>query len=382
MLAENETLFVEHKSGAGHEGYQVAKAICSFANSLGGWVLIGVTDGRPSAGEEGGWEPAAATDLTDRVREILKAQGVDPIPGFAATVRDAAGDPPKPVGIVRVYESSDAPHVMGNGQVFVRSVAEDSNRQRIYTPGGVETQVVLADLVRRGERGITLARERLEKGHCQALLGALGYRWAAGGEWQRPIGSVAIRGAPVTTSRLGDWAVSESAYIALKSATQRLCGRHDVEPVLEAGVSHLATSVSAEADYAGTIRHRNSTTSVDCAGVVGAAVSFGYSTPPIDPETLTLSEFIDVLVRPVLTAVIEILELGELHGRTLLQLDIERLDQVATLDETGVLKPAPSLPIGGEISTPSADEDVEVESLLARWRGDIGRAAGYANQLR
>jgi hypothetical protein len=68
MLAENETLFVEHKGSIGDGAFQVAKAMCSFVNTLGGWVLIGVTNGAPNAGLPDGWEPLAAADLTDRVR--------------------------------------------------------------------------------------------------------------------------------------------------------------------------------------------------------------------------------------------------------------------------------------------------------------------------
>lgn len=52
MLDENETLFVEHKTALGGKGFQIAKAMCSFANTLGGWVLIGVTEAQPNAGPD------------------------------------------------------------------------------------------------------------------------------------------------------------------------------------------------------------------------------------------------------------------------------------------------------------------------------------------
>lgn len=43
LLAEGETLFVEHKSGIeSGDGFQIAKAAASFANTLGGWILAGV----------------------------------------------------------------------------------------------------------------------------------------------------------------------------------------------------------------------------------------------------------------------------------------------------------------------------------------------------
>src|SRR5687767_2949077 len=100
MLEENETLFVEHKTGLGGEGFQVAKAVCSFANTLGGWVLVGVTNGQPNAGQPGGWDPVAPHELTDRVREVLRSNRADPIPAFAATVRPYGPDS-RAIGVVR-----------------------------------------------------------------------------------------------------------------------------------------------------------------------------------------------------------------------------------------------------------------------------------------
>jgi hypothetical protein len=134
--------------------------VCSFANTLGGWVLIGVTNGAPNVGEPDGWRPVGAAEMTDRVRQCLKTHGVDPIPAFAATVPPfcPAG---RRIGVIRVYESDDAPHVMGNGQIFVRGVAQDENKQRVYRAGGVETQAVLIGLVERGRRSVAMTHERL-----------------------------------------------------------------------------------------------------------------------------------------------------------------------------------------------------------------------------
>jgi Putative DNA-binding domain len=202
MLAENETLFVEHKTSVGGEAFQVAKAMCSFANTLGGWVLIGVTNGAPNAGLPDGWEPVVGADLTDRVREALKENRVDPIPAFAATVRNVGE---QPVGVVRVYESADAPHVIRNGQVFVRSVAEDSNRQRVYRPGGVETQTVLIELVERGRRGELRAHDTLEQVRGPFLLSALGFtgrQFGSAFHYELSPGTIALRAAPITGARV------------------------------------------------------------------------------------------------------------------------------------------------------------------------------------
>jgi hypothetical protein len=79
MLSENETLFVEPKAGL-NGGGQGAVLVC---DTLGGWVLVGVTNGVTNEGEPDGWRPVRAAEMTDRVRECLKAQA-------------ARGSPPRP----------------------------------------------------------------------------------------------------------------------------------------------------------------------------------------------------------------------------------------------------------------------------------------------
>jgi predicted HTH transcriptional regulator len=126
MRQENETLFVEFKSSVDGDGYKVAEAVASFSNTLGGWVLVGLRDdGTPS-----GW--VAPQNLTDRVRQIL-ARWLDPLPAFAARLCDHDGDL---IGLVRVYELADTPHVLKNGKVVVRSVAEVRKQTQVYRPGG------------------------------------------------------------------------------------------------------------------------------------------------------------------------------------------------------------------------------------------------------
>lgn len=111
MLEENETLFIEHKSSVEGKGYKIAEAVASFANTLGGWVLVGVRDGKPT-----GWTPPES--LTDRVRQILSVH-LDPLPAFATRVVNHGSDK---IGLIRVYESSDTPHVLrdGKGHFYVK----------------------------------------------------------------------------------------------------------------------------------------------------------------------------------------------------------------------------------------------------------------------
>jgi Putative DNA-binding domain len=122
LVREGETRAVERKEQP--SGLVLGEASSSFANTLGGWVLIGVED-RVVAGKAAdgsppdirGWEPPGQVDLQDWVREILRNQ-VDPIPPFAARMAQLNG---KPVGVVRVYESTVTPHVVRKtGAIYVR----------------------------------------------------------------------------------------------------------------------------------------------------------------------------------------------------------------------------------------------------------------------
>jgi len=47
MLELDETIFIEHKSGVGEDtSHQLMKAVSAFANTVGGWVLLGVRGGK------------------------------------------------------------------------------------------------------------------------------------------------------------------------------------------------------------------------------------------------------------------------------------------------------------------------------------------------
>jgi predicted HTH transcriptional regulator len=121
MLALDETLFVEHKTDIGKDSaHELVRAVAAFANTIGGWLLIGVTNRKPN-GKASRWADSEnAPTLVDTVRERLRHE-IDPLPAFEAKVIEHREGP---VGVVRVYESSDTPHVvLRSGSVFVREVA-------------------------------------------------------------------------------------------------------------------------------------------------------------------------------------------------------------------------------------------------------------------
>jgi hypothetical protein len=381
MLAENETLFVEHKGGLGGEGFQVARAMCSFANMLGGWVLIGVTEGAPNAGRTDGWTPCAPHELTDLVRETLKVNGVDPVPSFAATVwRHGAEE--APVGVVRVHESVDTPHVMRNGQVFLRSVAEDRQGQKVYRPGGVETQALLLALADRGRDGLREARQKLhDPGSAVLASRAAGFRNATWSDWVVAAGAVGIRAVPVTADRMADRAVSASARGALERSLRKLARGDEDHPVDDPQPHALGLTVTARSDDLLDSEERGSGSlaiATDTAGVVGASMRLGGQTdPPRPPVRLTLNGVRDLLLAPLLRVITDVLEDGEFYGRVLLELRPGDVQHVVTFDDSDGIKPVLAIPVRGELTLPLDPAGAEIAALAQRWCDDLARSAVF-----
>ena len=67
MFELDETLFVEHKSDLNADSaHQLTRAVASFANTMCGWLLIGVRDPHCPSPRSAGWP--------DRVRRDAAAQ--------------------------------------------------------------------------------------------------------------------------------------------------------------------------------------------------------------------------------------------------------------------------------------------------------------------
>lgn len=373
MLTENETLFVEHKSNIGEEAFQVAKAVCSFANMLGGWVLIGVNrHGKPSA-----WSGCPPSQLTDRVRDVLQTNRVDPIPAFAATVHDYNYEGESwPIGLVRVYESADTPHVMGNGQVFVRSVAQDRDARRVYRAGGVETQVALLGLADRGRSGVDRARGKFRPD--RAPLAARNIGLPVGAMAVAEEARVSLRAVPVTGNRLTDWSVSHGARLALENAAVALAG-HSHRDAMHLAPHASGLVVSRRSSDFLPDRDADVAAVTDAAGVVAASIRLHVADGG-EPVGLTLTEVRALLVRPLLNAVVSVLNSAEAYGRVLFELRFGWLDGVVAVKDADGHRSIPSdLPIGGELALPATND--EVTTLAHRWRSDIGRAAGFDTLL-
>lgn len=147
--------------------HEVIRAVAAFANTVGGWVLIGVTNCKPNQKASRWADPENPPTLVDAVRDRLRHE-IDPLAAFEAKVIE---HPDGPVGVVRVYESSDTPHVvLRSGSVFAREVAtvgdataakqsgSARHRERAYEVAVVRSRAQLLELAERGNR----ASERVD----------------------------------------------------------------------------------------------------------------------------------------------------------------------------------------------------------------------------
>src|SRR3712207_545668 len=100
LIDHGEDLLVERKRTI-PDAPKLGAAAASFANTLGGWLLIGVADD----GVVHAWEKPERTDLQSHLGSLLRAQ-VDPLPPFVADMREHDG---KPIGVVRIFPALHAP---------------------------------------------------------------------------------------------------------------------------------------------------------------------------------------------------------------------------------------------------------------------------------
>lgn len=184
----------------------LAAAVASLANSEGGWLLIGVDDDGQVPGL-----PAMAAELQDHLRHLLTGQ-VDPLPNFVA--RRASHDGVD-IGVVRVYASSDTPHLCThNGAIYLR----DPGGRR-----GIASRYELDRLVARGAGSSHGAAARMARAavipvalEAPELAGAASYEESMEREW-------VLRAAPVAVDdRFAVRALGAEAEAAARAAAERV----------------------------------------------------------------------------------------------------------------------------------------------------------------
>lgn len=118
LVAAAESDVVERKRTA--DVATLGKVVSAFANTNGGWLLLGVDDD----GSIVGWRPKGRAHPRDWLRDVLD-KVLDPLPHFEAGLFEVEG---KPLGVVRVRARRragaalvvEAAFIEGTGEVFAR----------------------------------------------------------------------------------------------------------------------------------------------------------------------------------------------------------------------------------------------------------------------
>jgi hypothetical protein len=395
MLGLDETLFVEHKTDLGKDtAHEVIRAVAAFANTVGGWLLIGVTNCKPNRMASRWADPENPPTLVDAVRDRLRHE-IDPLPAFEAKVIE---HPEGPVGVV--YESSDTPHVvLRSGSVFVREVAavgdatapkrsgSGRHRERAYVVAVIRSRAQLLELAERGNR----ASERV--GGLLAPFSpipltttGLGLTFELAGEGviqprHNDRASIVVKLAPYTLpARFRQWATTSEGSAQVLKAAENLADVHGLSP------DHV------QPDPAGTMvvlpraadpRHIDDFSKklhtvyrlvVDGAGVAGAALELAIPDGGTDiSRRVQLEDLAREYVRPVINAAADILTDGEFLGRARCQIDIVRLNTALRI----LQQPRAAqvwVPTGADLALPATEDEIGAIALRAAYA--YGRSAG------
>lgn len=348
LVAHGEDLFVERKRELPKTG--IGRVVASFANSLGGWLLLGVEDN----GTLVGYALPGRTDVQSHVGQLLAAE-VEPLPPFVAAERKLDG---VSLLVVRVFESADTPHLLRTGSIPIRTPKGTAN---------VIDQALLIDLARRGGEAMERARRRIS---LESVVLALASP-------ERPELVAVSDAEPYAIARaslltrmphLAAWATSQEASEAAVGA---------------AGVIAQALSLAVGGgDWTITPRGRGVTAgwaggfevpiwarvTVDAEGVVGARLSRGRGTG----ET-TLRSFESMYIGPLVRGVGELLRRAESHGRAAWRLDIGLPPQDFRVVDAERSPRRPFFAFADAVSPPSASEERE---LTQSWFREFARESG------
>lgn len=120
-LIENnisEGWFIEYKRSFPTNNKKIANSIASFANSEGGWYIIGIEEkeNESNPSEIIGFDLKTNKKPSDKITNIVK-DNIDPIPYFESKLIKIPNN--KVVLIVQVFEGHDTPYI-SNGSIYVR----------------------------------------------------------------------------------------------------------------------------------------------------------------------------------------------------------------------------------------------------------------------
>lgn len=388
LIDQQERWLVERKVSA--EIGDLAKEIASFANTDGGWVLVGITDdGGVAPGEPNGQTKKLFGDPHQWLGQKLRSW-LDPMPVFDADIRERDG---QTVVVIRVWRSERAPIVhTEQGVVYERGASEAI---------GIRSQERLRAMTARREAFVAEARARVAAPSSLPLIDrALGVVSAANSSLVHDELRVIVRVTPLQ--------VVEEAFARI--ALGRAATEASIDDVVNAAkrfgaraYGNFDDSVTAKAvDLRPTIRQRGFSTrltvnfdfgmgqsdrlsvayAADAGGVLG--LSMRRRQNPIGTLSGLVAE--DVAEQWLAPAIALLLErLAAHHSPGDVRLDgwilglggrALRWGENARGGKHGSASVDGFVQAHADVSTPLSDE--AVADIAWDWTRDLGRAAGLS----
>jgi len=360
LVRHGEDLLVERKQDL-PKPPRFGAAAGSLANTLGGWVLIGVADD----GSVTGWDKPDRLDLQSHLGAVLRAE-VDPLPPFIADMRTVDG---KPIAVIRIFPSADSPHIVrGTGAVYVRS-------SKGKEP--VDDHRTLLELARRGEEAERAAHQRLRT--LRGVGMALQTPDFQPGDvvWgEEPGVRYIARAAPLTvTPAFSDWPLTRRAAEALVSvAEEHLLPPHRMPFGREApyATSFGRGVVVRGSQETGIGRADEATLVADSGGVIGISLRRGAHG---DRPTVLLQAVLEDELLPLANALSALLVQAEAYGRVVVDLWLV-MTRHAEIHRAVVGGIEREMRVSRELTVPAAEE--EVRALAEAWHRELQRNVGIA----
>jgi hypothetical protein len=352
LVDHGEDLFVERKRqpppvpGLGAE-------VASFANTLGGWLLLGVNDDKTVAG----WSPPARVDVQSHLGQVLRNE-IDPLPPFVADTRDLDGHT---ITVLRIFETTETPVIIrGTGAVYVRDAAGKHP---------LRDHRELIALATRGRDAQLHAEERLRTLPIiqQVLRGPYNQLDRENGP---DILCVTVKVTPLTVvPRFAEWAISQQAPEWSQSAAASLLPVADGHVI----VSPFPRGLNATRMPRDVEGGASAEVAADGGGVIGCQLA--QSRPENDFIT---DQGLAEQILPLLRTCVDGLRQAEAYGNAAADVWVSvPIDVRVLIKHPDRFDEAPN-PLwfyaSGAIPIP-ADDD-ELEELVWRWTREFLRAAG------